>query len=58
MRRWHARGRDDECHLLICPLFVGSGKASLPRDTRADLELLDERRFSSGVVYVRYRVAS
>jgi len=58
MRRWHARGRDDECQLLICPLFVGSGKASLPRDTRADLELLDERRFSSGVVYVRYRVAS
>ena len=48
----------DECQLLIRPVFVGGGKASLPRDTRADLELLDERRFSSGVVYVRYRVAS
>jgi len=47
----------DECQLLIYPLFVGTGKPSLPRDTRANLELLDERRFSNGVVYVRYRVA-
>ena len=51
-------GLVDECQLLICPIFVGTGKPSLPRDTRADLELLDERRFSNGVVYVRYRVAS
>jgi dihydrofolate reductase len=51
-------GLVDECHLLIYPVFVGAGKASLPRDMRADLELLDERRFSNGIVYVRYRVAS
>src|SRR4051812_5652592 len=51
-------GLVDECQLFICPVFVGTGKSSLPRDTRADLELLDERRFSNGVVYVRYRVAS
>ena len=51
-------GLVDECQLLIHPVFVGVGKSSLPRDTRADLELLDERRFSNGVVYVRYRVAS
>ena len=51
-------GLIDECHLLICPVFLGAGKSSLPRDTRADLELVDERRFGSGVVYVRYRVAS
>jgi dihydrofolate reductase len=51
-------GLVDECHLFICPVFVGAGKPSLPRDTRADLELLDERRFSNGVVYLRYRVAS
>jgi dihydrofolate reductase len=50
-------GLVDECQLLIYPLFVGTGKPSLPRDMRADLELLDERRFSNGVVYVRYRVA-
>jgi len=51
-------GLVDECQLFICPVFVGAGKPSLPRDMRAELELLDERRFSSGVVYVRYRVAS
>ena len=51
-------GLVDECHLFIYPVFVGAGKASLPRDMRADLELLDERRFGNGVVYVRYRVAS
>jgi dihydrofolate reductase len=51
-------GLVDECQLFICPVFVGGGKPSLPRDTRANLELLDERRFTNGVVYVRYRVAS
>jgi len=51
-------GLVDECQLLLHPVFVGGGKSSLPRDTRADLELLDERRFSNGVVYLRYRVAS
>jgi dihydrofolate reductase len=51
-------GLVDECQLLIHPVFLGTGKPSLPRDTRADLELLDERRFSNGVLYVRYRVAT
>jgi dihydrofolate reductase len=51
-------GLVDECQLLVHPVFVGAGKPSLPRDMRADLELLDERRFGNGVVYVRYRVAN
>jgi dihydrofolate reductase len=51
-------GLVDECHLFIVPVLVGGGKPSLPIDTRAELELLDERRFSNGVVYLRYRVAS
>jgi dihydrofolate reductase len=51
-------GLVDECQLFIWPVLIGAGKSSLPRDTRADLELLDERRFSNGVVYVRYRVAT
>ena len=50
-------GLVDECHLFIHPILVGGGKPSLPRDTRANLELLDERRFGNGLVYVRYRVA-
>ena len=45
----------DECQLFIHPVVVGGGKPALPRDTRAELELLDERRFSKGVVYLRYR---
>jgi dihydrofolate reductase len=46
----------DECHLFICPSVVGRGKPSLPSELRAKLELLDERRFDNGVVYVRHRV--
>ena len=48
-------GLVDECHLFIYPVLVGGGKPSLPSDTRAELKLLDERRFSNGVVYLRYR---
>ncbi len=49
-------GLVDECHLFIRPVLVGGGKPALPSDTRADLELLDERRLSNGVVYLRYRI--
>ena len=51
-------GLIDECHLFIGPAIIGAGKAAFSRNTRADLELLEERRFDNGVVYVRYRVAS
>jgi dihydrofolate reductase len=43
------------CHLFICPVIIGGGKPALPRDVRAELELVDERRFTDGVVYLRYR---
>ena len=46
----------DECHLFIVPVVVGGGKRALPAGMRVDLELLDERRFNNGVVYLRYRV--
>ncbi len=46
----------DECHLFIGPAIVGRGKPSLPGELRAKLELLDERRFDNGVVYVRHRI--
>jgi dihydrofolate reductase len=48
-------GLVDECQLFIWPVLVGGGKPALPSDTRAELELLDERRFSNGVMYLRYR---
>jgi dihydrofolate reductase len=44
----------DECHLFIAPVIVGGGNRSLPDDVRLGLELLDERRFSNGMVYLRY----
>ncbi len=51
-------GLVDECQLFLTPVVVGAGKPSLPHDLRFELELLDERRFRSGVVFLRYRVAS
>ena len=44
----------DECHLFLTPVVVGGGKAALPSGVRADLELLGERRFGSGVVHLHY----
>jgi dihydrofolate reductase len=49
-------GLVDECHLFVAPVVVGGGKRSLPDDVRLDLELLDERRFGNGMVYLRYRI--
>jgi dihydrofolate reductase len=51
-----AMGLVDELQLFLNPILVGGGKPALPDGIRAQLELLDERRFSSGVVYLRYRV--
>jgi dihydrofolate reductase len=47
-------GLVDECHLFLVPILVGAGKHSLPSGVRAQLHLLDERRFGSGVVHLRY----
>jgi dihydrofolate reductase len=48
-------GLVDECHLFLTPIVVGGGRRSLPDDVRLKLELLDERRFGNGTVYLRYR---
>ena len=50
-----AEGLVDECHLLLGPVLVGGGKRALPAGVHAELELLDERLFRNGVVYLRYR---
>ena len=49
-------GLVDELHLFIIPVLVGDGKKALPTGLRLDLELMDERRFVSGVAFLRYRV--
>ena len=48
-------GLVDEYQLFLAPVMVGGGKQALPDDVRAELELLDERRFGNGTVYLRYR---
>jgi dihydrofolate reductase len=48
-------GLVDECHVFVAPVVVGGGKRSLPDGVRLELELLEERRFGSGMVYLRYR---
>ena len=51
-----ASGLVDECHLFLGPIVVGGGKRALPDNVRAQLELVDERRFRRGVVYLNYRM--
>jgi dihydrofolate reductase len=47
-------GLVDEYHLLVVPTILGGGKRVLPSDVCVRLDLLDERRFSNGMVYARY----
>ena len=45
----------EEYHLFVNPVVVGGGTSTLPDNVRLDLELLEEHRFSSGVVHLHYR---
>jgi dihydrofolate reductase len=49
-------GLVDELHLYLHPVVVGGGTRALPDSVLIRLELLDERRFESGVVYLRHRI--
>ena len=49
-------GLVDECQLFVTPVVVGGGKAALPQNVRLDLELVAERRFSNGVMFLDYRL--
>lgn len=49
-------GLVDEFQMIVCPAIVGGGKRFFPDGVRLDLELLEERRFDSGVVILRYGV--
>jgi dihydrofolate reductase len=49
-------GLVDELQLFLVPVLVGGGTRALPDGLRVGLELLDERRFASGVVYLHHRV--
>jgi dihydrofolate reductase len=48
----------DEYRVMVYPVLVGGGIPFFARqERRVDLELVETRPFSSGVVYLRYRVA-
>ncbi|MGH3680042.1 MAG: dihydrofolate reductase family protein [Natronosporangium sp.] len=49
-------GLVDEYQLIVGPAIVGGGNRFFPDDVRVDLELRDERRLGSDVVFLRYRV--
>ena len=42
--------------MFVCPAMVGGGKRFFPDGVRLKLELVDEHRFRSGVVFLRYVV--
>jgi dihydrofolate reductase len=48
-------GLVDEYHLFVTPVMVGGGTPVFPDGVRTWLDLVDQRRFASGVVYLRYR---
>jgi dihydrofolate reductase len=50
-----AAGLVDEFHLFAAPVAVGGGTPVFPAGTRVQLDLVDQRRFDSGFVYLRYR---
>lgn len=51
-----AAGLVDEVRLVVFPVVVGGGKATIPRGISLDLDLVAERRFENGAVYLGYRV--
>ncbi|PVZ14834.1 dihydrofolate reductase family protein [Actinomycetospora cinnamomea] len=51
-----AAGLVDVVAPVVVPVAVGGGTRFLPEGVRLDLELLDERRFRGGAVYLSYRV--
>jgi dihydrofolate reductase len=53
-----AAGLVDECQVFVWPMILGGGKPFLPAGTRADLELIDERRFNNGVLHLRYGIVT
>ena len=46
----------DELQMIVRPVVVGGGKRFFPDGVRLDLELIEARAFSNGVVGLRYTV--
>ncbi len=50
-------GLVDEIQLFLTPILVGSGKPAFPIATHLPLELLEQRLFRCGVVFLRFNSA-
>jgi dihydrofolate reductase len=50
-----AAGLVDEIHLFVASVMVGGGKRAFPNDVLLELDLVGERRFGNGTVYLSYR---
>jgi dihydrofolate reductase len=48
----------DAGHHLIYPMLVGAGKPAFCGRAPVQMTLVEEQRFDSGVVYLRYRIMS
>ena len=49
-------GLVDEFQMIVCPVVVGVGKRFFPDGVRLDLDLVEERHFPKGIVFLRYAV--
>lgn len=49
-------GLVDEIQMRICPVIIGGGRGFFPDGARLDLELLEERRFRNGEIFLRYAI--
>jgi dihydrofolate reductase len=49
-------GLVDEFQMRVCPVVIGGGKRYFPSGVQLDLELVEERRFRSGEIFLRYAV--
>lgn len=48
-------GLVDVCYFFVTPVIVGGGTSAFPAGVRLALDLLDQRRFGNGMVYLHYR---
>lgn len=49
-------GLIDEYHAFLSPISIGNGKSALPVDVRLKLSLVNQLRFTDGMVYLHYKI--
>lgn len=53
-----AAGLVDELRLIFVPVIVGAGKPALPAGLHLALDLIEQRRFDNGTVYLSYGIGT